>query len=117
MGISPRTVGFLRSLEHDAVHLYAQGLERWEDSEILDKARREGRVLLTHDLDFGELMAASAARLPSIVIFRLRDMRPANVHHHLQRIISEHRDLLEQGAIVSVTEGQARARILPIDVR
>ncbi|HEY57982.1 MAG TPA: DUF5615 family PIN-like protein, partial [Anaerolineae bacterium] len=37
---------------------------------------REGFVLLTHDLDFGELVAASGARLPSVVVFRLRNMRP-----------------------------------------
>ena len=34
------------------------------------------RVLLTHDLDFGELVAASGAKLPSIVVFRLANMHP-----------------------------------------
>jgi len=54
MGISPQSVAFLQGLGYDAVHLHARGLDRLEDSSVLDKAREEGRILLTHDLDFGE---------------------------------------------------------------
>ncbi|GAB4548149.1 MAG: hypothetical protein Kow0063_43030 [Anaerolineae bacterium] len=115
MGISPQSVTFLQGLGHDAVHLHVQGLERLEDSAILGKAREEGRILLTHDLDFGELIAASGARLPSIVVFRLRNMSLEKVNRYLKSIVSQHRELLEQGAIISVTEGQIRARVLPIE--
>ncbi len=115
MGISPQSVSFLQGLGHDAVHLHVQGLERLEDSSILGKAREEGRILLTHDLDFGELIAASGARLPSIVVFRLRKMRPERVNRYLESIISQQRELLEQGAIISVTEGRIRARVLPVE--
>jgi len=73
MGISPKTVAFLQSLGHDALHLHTQGLDRSSDSSILEKARNEQRVLLTHDLDFGELIAAGGTKLPSVVIFRLRN--------------------------------------------
>jgi predicted nuclease of predicted toxin-antitoxin system len=114
MGISPKTVTFLRGMEHDAVHLYDQGLDRLPDSAILEKARDEDRILLTHDLDFGELMAASRAALPSVIIFRLRDMRPVNVNRYLRKIITEHGGLLEEGAIASVTESRVRIRPLPI---
>jgi predicted nuclease of predicted toxin-antitoxin system len=100
MGISPRSVTFLHGLGHDAVHLHAQGLDRMEDSAIMSKAQEEGRVLLTHDLDFGELIAASGARLPSVVIFRLRNMRPERVNRYLESIVSQHTELLEQGAII-----------------
>lgn len=115
MGISPTTVTFLKDLGYDALHLHEQGLGRLQDSDILDKAFQEGRVILTHDLDFGELIAASGARLPSIVVFRLRNMHPERVNHYLHRLLSEHRDSLEQGAVVSVTEGQIRVRRLPTE--
>ena len=72
MGISPMTVDYLQKLGHDAVHVHAEGLDRLPDSDVLKKAREEGRVLLTHDLDFGLLIAASEASTPSIIIFRLR---------------------------------------------
>lgn len=114
MGISPQSVSMLRDLGHDAVHLQDQGLGKMEDPDILDKARREGRVVLAHDLDFGELMAASKASLPSVIIFRLHNMQPQKVNRYLEQVIAQHSDRLEKGAIISVTEGQIRIRDLPV---
>ena len=71
MGISPRTVAKLKREGYDAVHLVEEGLEKLEDREILAKARDEGRIVLTIDLDFGYLLAVSGAILPSVVLFRL----------------------------------------------
>jgi predicted nuclease of predicted toxin-antitoxin system len=90
MGISPMTVSYLLDSGHDAVHLHARRLDRLQDSSILAMARAEERVVLTHDLGFGELVAASRAHLPSVVIFRLRNMRPENVNHHLEEVIRLH---------------------------
>ena len=115
MGTSPRTVDFLQDLGCDATHLHEEGLDRLSDSDVLTKARRERRAQLTHDLDFGELVAISEARLPSIVTFRLRSMRPNNVNRHLRAIIEQHREALESGALVTVTEGYIRVRRLPIE--
>jgi predicted nuclease of predicted toxin-antitoxin system len=117
MGISPSTVAFLQGLGHDALHLHDQDLGRLQDPAILEKARAESRVLLTHDLDFGELIAASGARLPSIIVFRLRNMRPEQVNRYLHAIITQHEASLVQGAIISVTEGQIRVRLLPLGAR
>ncbi|HEY66393.1 MAG TPA: DUF5615 family PIN-like protein [Caldilineae bacterium] len=114
MGISPRAVTFLREQGCEAIHLHEEGLDCLEDPAILAKAREEGFILLTHDLDFGELIAASGARLPSVIVFRLRDMRPENVNRYLQRILEEHAEVLMNGAIISVTEGRIRVRPLPL---
>jgi predicted nuclease of predicted toxin-antitoxin system len=65
MGVSPVTVGFLRGLGHEAVHLHEEGLDRLPDTSILEKARREGRVLLTSDLDFGDLLAHRGLGCPA----------------------------------------------------
>jgi predicted nuclease of predicted toxin-antitoxin system len=114
MGISPKTVAFLRSLGHEALHLHEQGLDRLPDPAILEKARTERWILLTHDLDFGDLMAASGDKLPSIVVFRLRNMHPEHVSRHLKAIIAEYHNALDQGVAISVTEGQVRVRLLPL---
>ena len=111
MGISPKTVAFLHGLGHDAVHLSEQGLERLPDPGIVE----EGRIVLVHDLGFGELVAASEARLPSVITFRLRNMHPDRVNGALQSILSQHRAALEHGAMISVTEGQVRIRRLPLN--
>ena len=70
--------------------------------------------MLVHDLVFGELVAASGARLPSVLTFRLRNMHPDRVHGALQSILSQHGKALAHGAMMSVTEGQVRVRRLPL---
>ena len=114
MGISPKTVSLLNSLAHDAVHLKDQGLQRVFDSFILEKALNEGRVLLTHDLDFAELLAASGGKAPSVIVFRLRNMHPDRVNICLNMVINKHVEALGNGAIISVDEGLIRVRYLPI---
>jgi predicted nuclease of predicted toxin-antitoxin system len=115
MGISPMTVAFLRQAGHEAVHLHEEGLDTLPDSQILQKARTESRVLLTSDLDFGDLLAASGAALPTVVVFRLRSMVPDNVNRHIAMLLSQHSAELEAGAVVSVAEDHIRVRRLPIE--
>ena len=94
--------------------MHEEGLDRLLDPSILEKARREGRVLLTSDLDFGDLLAHSGAGLPSVVIFRLTNMRPESVNAHLDVLLTRLGTDLERGAIVSVTDRRIRLRQLPI---
>lgn len=49
MGISHLTAKFLTEMSHEAVHLAEQGPGKLQDGEILEKARAESRILLTHD--------------------------------------------------------------------
>ena len=114
MGISPRTVEKLRELGHEAVHLHELGLDCLSDAAILNRARQEGQIVLPHGLDFGELLAVSRARLPSVITFRLRDMRSDNINLHLAALLTQHRPSLEQGAIITMTEQRIRVRALPI---
>ncbi len=114
MGISPQTVGFLNRIGHEAIHLHQEGLDRESDPAILEKARLEGRILLTHDLDFGDLVSASGETLPSLVTFRLRNMKPAMVNYYMQEIVNKHQEALNHGAFISVTEGKIRVRLLPM---
>lgn len=57
MGISQRTVEWLRNQDYNIVHLREQNLQRLDDEAILIKAKNEGRVILTMDLDFTNLLA------------------------------------------------------------
>lgn len=113
MGISPKTVAWLGEQGYDAVHLMDRGAEQAQDPDILKWARDEERVLLAHDLDFSELVAASQGELPSVIVFRLRDMTPDSVNQHLRRVLDRHRQPLEAGAIFSVREGRIRWRSIP----
>lgn len=50
--VSMTTIRWLREQGYDAVHLRDEGLERLPDNAIMQKARDEGRVVMTFDLDF-----------------------------------------------------------------
>lgn len=115
MGISPACAQFLRGRGFEAVHLEHIGQARLRDPQILEMARREGFVLVTHDLDFGELVAASGGELPSVVLFRLRNMRPENVIRSLGAVVDEVQAALAQGAFVTVRELSIRVRSLPFE--
>ena len=116
-GVSMVTVRELRALGHDATHLGEQGLMRMPDPGILEKAASEARIVPTFDLDFGELLASSAALLPSVIIFRLHDETPASVNPRLLEAIVEHEKPLLAGAVVVVEDGRSRTRSLPLERR
>lgn len=117
MGISPVIVNFLHDIGYEAIHLDQEGLGRMADSQILAKARAEGFIVLTHDLDFTDLMAAGGAHSPSVIIFRLRNMRPESVSLNLQKILDRFKSDLENGVIITVREGNIRVRDLPISIK
>jgi predicted nuclease of predicted toxin-antitoxin system len=114
MGLSTRTTAWLRQQGHDAVHLHDEGMQRAADEVILIKARAEGRVVLTMDLDFGYLLAISGAQLPSVVLFRLDDESAEVVNQRLAEVLEQCTTDLEVGAIISVSETAIRVRRLPI---
>ena len=115
MGLAQSTATFLRSEGYDSVHLREEGLQRLPDEEIIQKARQEGRIILTHDLDFGRLMALSQQHLPSVITFRLDNMRAAHVNHYLKETLSQFESELEAGALLSINEQAIRVRTLPIE--
>ncbi len=114
MGLAQSTATLLRQLGHDAVHLSSSGLQRLPDSKIVQKTLSEQRILLTHDLDFGRIVALSQQRLPSVVTFRLADMRPARVNARLLEVLERISGDLTAGALVTVTESGFRIRQLPL---
>jgi len=114
-GISIATVLALRDHGHDAVHLREQGLQRLPDTKVMEKAIAEKRVVLTLDLDFGDLLALGIEKEPSVVIFRLYDETPASVNPRLMRVLEDRRSELESGALIVVEDGRYRMRRLPIE--
>ena len=62
MGVSIRVVEWLRNNGHDAKHLREEGLHRIPNGEIFTKAIHEDRIIITFDLDFGEIVALSKGK-------------------------------------------------------
>jgi predicted nuclease of predicted toxin-antitoxin system len=113
MGVDRRVVRWLQERNHDSVHLGDQGLQRLPDPQVFNKAYEERRIILTFDLDFGEIAAFSRGRVVSVVLFRLHNTRTAHVIDRLEPRFA-FRKVLEKGAIVVVEESRCRVRHLPI---
>jgi len=114
MGVSQQLVEWLRTNGHEAVHLRDQGLQRLPNGEIFQKAGSEQRIVLTFDLDFGEILAASGGQVVSVILFRLRNTRTRFVIQRLDDVLKQSSVDLSQGAIIIVEDGRHRVRSLPI---
>ncbi len=113
--ISARLVQTLQESGHDVVHVIDRGLAGHTDHEVLECARIEGRVLVSSDTDFGELLAKQDARMPSVVLFRQGKRTP---HHQVETLLvnlPEIAEDLEAGAIVAFTNDDTRIRRLPFN--
>lgn len=113
-GLSPVTVDFLVKLGHEAVHVRMLGMQRAPDAEVVARARAESSVVLTFDLDFGDVLALGVLDKPSVIIFRLADERPASVNQRLAAVLDECSAALESGALILVGDTRYRVRKLPI---
>lgn len=113
MGVDVRVVQWLRRHGHDASHLRDEGLHRMPDEEIFEKAVAENRVIVTFDLDFGEIVALSKGRKASVILFRLRNTRTPHVIERLAVVLTDSMDELEKGALVIVEEARHRIRQFP----
>ena len=113
-GLSPATVDFLIQIGHEAVHVRTLGMQRVPDVDIVERARADSSVVLTFDLDFGDVLALGVLDSPSVIIFRLSDERPASVNQRLGMVLAECSAALESGALILVEDTRYRVRRLPI---
>ncbi|MEW6347807.1 MAG: DUF5615 family PIN-like protein [Thermodesulfobacteriota bacterium] len=70
MPVSSVLLGVLLSRGHEGVHAHQIGKDRAPDTELLDIARREDRIIITADLDFPRLLALSMADGPDSLVSR-----------------------------------------------
>jgi hypothetical protein len=68
---------------------------------------------VTFDLDFGKIIALSAKRNVSAIVFRLRNTRTQHVIDRLTLILPKILGFLETGAIVIIEESRFRVRHVP----
>lgn len=113
-GLPPQAAELLIERRWDAVHVRNIGLHEARDEEILARALVDGRVVVTLDRDFPQMIALAAARLPSIVLIRQERLRAAALVELLASVWAEHEEALDAGAIISVTARATRVRLLPL---
>ena len=112
--ISPRTVRFLNDLGHDVIRSDSVMPATASDEEIVDRALKDQRAVLTQDLDFSDIVALSGRSAPSLISLRLSDSRVENVNRVLESALSLLEDQVAEGVIATVEENPVRTRPLPL---
>jgi predicted nuclease of predicted toxin-antitoxin system len=107
-------VGFLAEAGFDAVHWSDVGSGSAPDSELMRWAVERGHLVLTADLDFGAILAATQSARPSVVQVRGDILTPLATGGAVVAAIRQTRQELLDGALVSVDAARARLRILPL---
>ena len=111
----PRSASILLSDRGiDTIHVGDIGLSAAEDTEIIEKARGENRILVTLDADFHSILALSYAKSPSVIRIRIERLRAEILTELLLNVINECQKELEQGAAVTVELRRIRIRCLPL---
>ena len=114
MDISPLTVDQLKKGGWEIIRVSDVMDARTSDIEILNYARDHKRVVITHDIDFSELLAIHGFDTPSVINLRIENMFPDFVTHRIIEVVSQLEEELIRGIVVSVDEFSARFRPLPI---
>lgn len=114
MNLSPLWVLFLAERGFAAVHWSTVGHPRAPDSEIFEFAAANHWIVLTHDLDFGMLLAVLGTSRPSVIQVRTQDVLPGAIGDIVVRAIQAAKSSLEAGALVTVDSFRHRIRVLPI---
>lgn len=114
MNLSPDWVRTLGELEIQAEHWSLIGPSHAPDLEILKWARENAAVVLTQDLDFSQLLFSTQAAGPSVILLRMDNEFDPEARLFVTRAISQARESLVTGALLTISGQRARLRRLPM---
>jgi predicted nuclease of predicted toxin-antitoxin system len=115
MNLSPRWVSFLRQQGWEALHWSQVGQASATDTEIMVHAAAVGAVVVTHDLDFGAILAVTHGKKPSVIQIRSEDVSPEWIGEQMIAALRHLQRELEAGALVTIERDRTRLRLLPIE--
>ena len=102
MNLSPQWVGYLTEAGFDAAHWSSLGSRDASYRTITAHARAHDYMILTHDLDFGAILAATHGDKPSVVQFRAHDVRPEEICTRVMTALRALDAELAAGALVTI---------------
>lgn len=117
MNLSPRWIGLLTDAGIEAAHWSTLGAKNAPDWEIMAYAKTTDSVVLTHDLDFGAMLAATHGEKPSVVQIRAEDVSPDVIGVQVITALRQMASELEEGALLTIDPNRTRLRVLPLQPR
>ena len=112
--LSQELVGLLGSGGNEVVHWSSIGVSNAKDLVLLRWAAENSHVIISADLDFGDLLALSSALLPSVILVRSDDQAPRHIAPLIAAALERFSTQLQNGCLISIDDGSARMRMLPL---
>ena len=112
--LSARVGKSLREAGFDVVHAADLHLLGEVDDHVLLAAKRDGRVLISADTDFGELLAKSGDTLASVVLLCRAGKTPEEQSAVLVGNLPSIEPELKDGVFATIKDDRIRIRTLPL---
>ena len=115
MNLSPDFTSYLRRHGVDAAHWSEIGNPDANDAKIMGYADEHGYVVITLDLDFSAILAATQGKSPSVVQIRAKEAISERVFIATLAAIEQAQEELADGAILTIDLEKSRLRLLPLE--
>jgi predicted nuclease of predicted toxin-antitoxin system len=102
--------GLLRRNGHDAVSVYDQRMQGRPDEDVAAVCRREGRVIVTQDLDFSNIIAFPPEEYAGIIVFRLHEPSRPSALAAMRRLLPLLASQSLSGCLWTVDDAGVRIR-------
>ena len=113
MNMSPQWVNMLANNNIKAEHWINIGSANDLDIEIMEFARKNDYIILTHDLDFGMMLALTHCEKPSVIQLRNGDLFLDDLVKLVVIVLEKYQQELEEGALITIDALKTRVRVLP----
>ena len=114
MNLSPRWADWLSQAGFEAVHWTAIGPGDEDDAAIMAYARDNDFVVLTQDLDFSAILAATGGVKPSVIQIRSEKVSPDAIGGNVVKALIQLEPQLQLGALATIDPGRIRMSLLPL---
>jgi predicted nuclease of predicted toxin-antitoxin system len=114
MNLAPSWTDLLRQAGFSAIHWSSIGPLDATDVQIMAHAKDIDAIVLTYDLDFGAILAASGGSKPSVVQIRAANVSPKIIGSSVIAALFQMESELKSGALLTIETNRTRLRILPL---
>jgi predicted nuclease of predicted toxin-antitoxin system len=102
---------FLQSLGHEVLTAHEAGLSQADDTVLLEEAKRQARIMVTRDRDYGGLVFLRR-QANAVIYLRMTPATVTPVHDELARILTAYSEADLMHSFVVVEPGRHRLRHL-----
>ena len=113
-GLPRSAVTLLIARGFGTVHVGEIGLAAATDASLIERARNDGRTIVTLDADFHALIALEGTSSPSVIRIREEGLKGLELAELVVRTVDLCRADLDSGAVVTVRGDSVRVRSLPV---